>query len=322
MKTSLLRYSRRAKTPVLPSSRFASKATLLSALAALALGAFASNAMAVDYYWRGTNTNDTWNIATKWYTQPTGGVVHSGPLSLDNTYIITNVGSNVVNTDSYSTGTNSVFSGGTLVLATAGTINLRTFGSSEAQIGNFVTTGGGLITTATNGDVNLTIGSFDNQSGDTRVRASGTAGARTLDLQIGTLTGTGSFSIDSGNTQENTIFITVTDATGYTGNFDFARGTINFNNDLVSDGALTLSGSVSLVLDQNVTFSSVTIGGSALAVGTHTFASLNGNPDFGAFFAEGGSGSIIVAAIPEPSTYAMLAGATFLGFAAWRRRRP
>jgi hypothetical protein len=33
------------------------------------------------------------------------------------------------------------------------------------------------------------------------------------------------------------------------------------------------------------------------------------------------NGYLVVAAIPEPSTYAVLVGATTLGLAAWRRRR-
>lgn len=330
MKTSSFKYSDQAKPTVSPPLGFVRKATLFSAATAFALGAFASNAMAVDYYWRSTDSSSVWNFSAKWFTQPTGGTAHAaGELSPDNTYIITNVGTNAINTDTFTnTGANSVFTGGTLVLATAGQLNVRTTGTSKALIANFVTTGGGLIVaTPTNSAThNLVVTSFTNGSGTTRLSASASGTNRSLSLEIGTLSGTGDFAIDAASPDNRTIFISATDATAYTGNFDFSRGTINFNNDLVSGGSLTLSGSVSVVLDQNVTFSSVTIAGNALAAGTYSFSTLNQNSNYGgvfanydAFFAEGGTGSITV--IPEPSTYAALFGAAALGLVIARRRR-
>ncbi|MDF3059179.1 MAG: glycosyltransferase family 1 [Rariglobus sp.] len=317
MKVSSLN-SNRAVSSVPRSPRFARKGSLLSAVTALALTALASPAMATDYYWRATSTSDTWNTLSKWNTLPSGtGGTAPGAFSPTDRYIATNVGANVVNTETLSNGTNAVFLGGTLVLSTAGQLNLRASGTSKAVVGNFVTTGGGLITTATNGTVGLSIDSFDNQSGDTRLRAS--TGPRTLDLQIGTLTGSGNFTIDSGSVADNMIAISVTNATNYTGNFNFAQGTINFNNDLVSGGSLTLSGTAIVTLDQSVTFSSVTISGTALTAGFHSFSSLNSS--YGNFFTDGGSGGITVATIPEPSTYAALFGAAALGTVVGIRRR-
>jgi hypothetical protein len=72
-------------------------------------------------------------------------------------------------------------------------------------------------------------------------------------------------------------------------------------------------------LDQDVTFASVSIGGTTLANGTYSFATLNS--DFNAFFTDGGSGSITVGAIPEPSTYAALLGLGALGTTLLCKRR-
>jgi hypothetical protein len=97
-----------------------------------------------------------------------------------------------------------------------------------------------------------------------------------------------------------------------------APSTLDLNYDLTNpSGALTLSGATSkLVLDQNLTFGSVSINGTSLAPGFYTFADLNGA--FDANIVEGGTGSITV--VPEP-TVPLLA---FFGAAALfaRRRHP
>jgi hypothetical protein len=72
-------------------------------------------------------------------------------------------------------------------------------------------------------------------------------------------------------------------------------------------------------LDQDVTFASVSIGGTTLTNGTYSFATLNST--FDAFFANGGSDSITVGAIPEPSTYAALLGLGALGATILCKRR-
>jgi hypothetical protein len=86
----------------------------------------------------------------------------------------------------------------------------------------------------------------------------------------------------------------------------------NLNNP---SGALTLAGPTSkLVLDQSLTFRSVTINGTALTPGVHPFAELNAN--FDANFVDGGTGSITV--VPEPSSLVSLLGGVALLI---RRRR-
>jgi hypothetical protein len=91
--------------------------------------------------------------------------------------------------------------------------------------------------------------------------------------------------------------------------------TLDLDYDLTNaTGSLTLTGTTSkLVLDQNLTFGAVTINGTSLTPGLHSFAELDGN--FGANIVDGGNGSIRV--VPEPSAFGLLA----LGSMVLLRRR-
>lgn len=100
------------------------------------------------------------------------------------------------------------------------------------------------------------------------------------------------------------------------GNISVASGaSLNLNYDLSnSTGSLTLNGI--LVLDQALTFGEVTIAGQSLDAGrTYTYTELN--TLFDANIAEGGSGSITIAAVPEPAAVSLLA----LGAVALLKRR-
>jgi hypothetical protein len=93
--------------------------------------------------------------------------------------------------------------------------------------------------------------------------------------------------------------------------------TLDYDYNAVNPASfLTLNGTTSkLMLDQNLTFGGVTINGTPLTPGLHTFAELNAA--FNANIVDGGSGTITV--VPEPSAVvASLIGlVTMLGF---RRR--
>lgn len=88
------------------------------------------------------------------------------------------------------------------------------------------------------------------------------------------------------------------------GNISVASGaTLDLNYALDnSSSSLTLDGI--LVLDQNLTFGHVTIAGQSLAGGMYTYADLKDL--FSANIADGGSGSITVAAVPEPAAFGLL----------------
>lgn len=89
--------------------------------------------------------------------------------------------------------------------------------------------------------------------------------------------------------------------------------TLDFDYNLTNPGGtLTLQGTSSaMILDQDLTFGAVTINGTSLSVGVHSFAELNAAFDLN--FVNGGTGNLIV--VPEPSSFAivLLAGLGCLG---------
>ena len=90
---------------------------------------------------------------------------------------------------------------------------------------------------------------------------------------------------------------------------------INFDADYdIYNPTKYLSMSGIMTLDQDHTFGSIDIGGSALAAGTYTFAELNSTYD--SYFADGGTGSLTV--VPEPSYFSMALFA--LGIVGFARR--
>jgi len=89
--------------------------------------------------------------------------------------------------------------------------------------------------------------------------------------------------------------------------------------DLATPGFLAINGAGKMILHQNDTFSSVTIGGTALSAGTHPYAELLAS--FPNNFAPGGSGSITVGPVPEPGTAALLGIAALAALGKRRRAR-
>src|SRR5690606_37401934 len=113
------------------------------------------------------------------------------------------------------------------------------------------------------------------KAGVTALSSSVDSNNRILNLTVGTLTGPGTISVSSNSEDNRPIRLTVIDATAFSGEFNFDHGIVDFENDIGSGGSLSLSGTSRIVLDQALTFSSVSINGAVLAEGTHTFAQLN-----------------------------------------------
>jgi hypothetical protein len=98
-------------------------------------------------------------------------------------------------------------------------------------------------------------------------------------------------------------------------------GFLDFDSDYISTaGSLTIASGGRLLLDQNLTFGSVTIAGTALAAGVYTGAELK-TAAFGSSFATGSLDNVSITVIPEPSSIASLLGATALLAVLARRPR-
>ena len=97
--------------------------------------------------------------------------------------------------------------------------------------------------------------------------------------------------------------IKVTNGANFKGNIvwgDAKSESLQFGAGTVFGGGLIVPATGRITLNQNVTFSRVTLGGTVLKPDTYSFAVLNAGYD--AIFNDGGSGSITVAAQPAKGT--------------------
>jgi len=134
----------------------------------------------------------------------------------------------------------------------------------------------------------------------------------TWQVDEGFLKGTGANSLGSGNLIINGTLINGT---------TLGAAWLETDYDIVSTGTLTVGALGVIRLDQNDTFSAVTINGTPLTPGTHSYAELAAA--FPANFAPGGSGSngsITIPSVPEPTTLGAL-GMASLALIARRRRQ-
>ncbi|MFA6286496.1 MAG: PEP-CTERM sorting domain-containing protein [Opitutaceae bacterium] len=234
----------------------------------------------------GLSTNTIRNTtASNWTLTITGGTnAFAGTLSETSTgtLALTNSGGTLA-----LTGTNN-YKGATIV--SGGSLS---FGSNLVNSSSVTVSGGTLTSTVAN--VNLGKGAVSMGSGAITPRGVGTAGTFTLDA--------------------NQNFVT----TGGTLNFDLVSSS-NFDQIIsLGSGAFSLTGTtlalsgLTSVAGTYQLFSGFTSGSVSSLTITGLTGGYSGSLD--------NTGLLTVTAIPEPSTYAALAGAAILGIAAIRRRK-
>jgi len=276
------------------------------------------------YYYKADNTSSgNWSNANVWNTNVEGtGTNHTLNASNSNIY---NSNAKAVR----STGT--AFLGGSLILSghstdvgganyslmlTSASMTIANL-STQAFSGenNFVLIRSTINSATALTTTNLVVGTetrFHFQSSITR----------SLNLTTTNLSGSGDMLVGingPGADSPSTVALSASNASAYTGDIVVYSGSsMDFNGTFTSGGGLSLLSGAVLTLDQSLTFTSLSIGGSLLSAGTYSFATLNSAYD--AYFANGGSGSITVAAVPEPSAFASVLGAASLLALTLRRR--
>lgn len=220
---------------------------------------------------------------------------------------------------------------------TSGTLAIRTTTVTVAGIGTSGTGTANKIQSDANNTVNSTVTLVVNPSGATSPADStfsGTLvnGGTSLDRFLAlTKAGSNTLTLTGANTFTGVATVSAgTLATGSTGTFGAgnvsvaAGAALTFGNNASIGDLKTLTFASTSAIALNFTgaesvgsvFNSVT--STFLADGTYDAAGLNSF--FGGISAFSGSGSLTVSAIPEPSTFALLAGMTALGLGAVRRR--
>ena len=247
----------------------------------------------------------------------------------------------------------STFNGNSLTVngGILGLANLQA--GNNTTINNFTLTGGASIgnfvsglqiisgTLAISGSAFVRLNTVDSVSRNITI-ASQISGSGNMGLiQTGTLslTGTGntfSGTWTAGGADVVIAGITYTNTAARVSTLDASSsGSLGINSSLVANsysiirigydwntaGSLTLNENSTLFLDRNLTVGSLSISGTALAEGEYSYAFLS-TTYAGFFNTTGSGGSITVGAIPEPSSFAALAGGTVLfGCGFFRRRR-
>ncbi len=292
---------------------------------AIAAVAFATvglgSAQAVDYYLQ--NNHDSshhWNRTNDtqgWFTATSGGTLLG---TMDPTGVYYSNGKAVRSRD---TTANDVFEGDTLVLNGVGTSFILKVGSnSTASVNHLIVTDAAAVSAGNTSSLGqrLSVGTFD-------VNADITFGVGTTNrgyrLNVGTLTGSQNLIFDkSAAITGHFINLDIANASAFTGSININSGSLLLTNNLTAGNAsLTINTGSLVTLTHNITVASATIGGTVLTAGvTYSYSDLNAAYD--AYFTDGDyTGSITIAAIPEPSTYALLAGSLAFGVIAFRRRR-
>ena len=235
------------------------------------------------------------------------------------------------------TGT-STFTGGTTI--SSGTLTLGHATDTLANTGA-VTVSGGTLALGTNSDtvgaVTVSGGAISSSTGvltgSSYALQSGTVSAILGGSGVATKSTGGTVTLSGVNTYfGGTIVSAGTLATSTTGNFGTGNVTVQNGALLILGNSSSIADSATLLFNKNSTAASIsftgieslftvsdTVTGTFVTAGTYTASQLN------TFFTTSvftGAGSVNVSAIPEPSTYAAIAGLGCLAAVAMRRRRP
>jgi fibronectin-binding autotransporter adhesin len=297
--------------------KLTTKTTPRATAALFAALAFSVSASAANVTWVGT-TNATWTTKTNWSDTVNGTTnpdtaVFTGTPSRTNITVAANsiTGINFSNTTSGQSFTISSAVPGTSTLTLRPTGFVTTADVSSGSITDVINTNLIFIrTSATVVDTKLfTIGAnHDLTVNGSITENNATAGNSTT--QNLTKAGAGTLFLNG--------------STSYSGTTTVSAGTLSLGsaNTLFDSSLLSIASTAKLDLNFSgiEVISGLTIAGSTVSNGTYdaTALALLG---LGGSFTGAGSLQVGASAIPEPSTYAALAGLGILGFAASRRRR-
>lgn len=200
----------------------------------------------------------------------------------------------------------STFRGGELTINGSAKLVLKTTNTAHVSTIPRLTTGGGVIEQGYAGIVQkLTVDRYLKNSGTTSLTA---GSGRGIDLRVGLLAGSSAFTLSGGGN----FRLNFAEAQDFTGGITLSSGTLYIEELLSTRGALTIANGTQVVLRQPGYFTSVSVGGTPLAAGIHSFASLQAA--YPAIFTSGSaSGALIVysPANPTPMRGMNLAGGEF-----------
>ncbi len=192
------------------------------------------------------------------------------------------------------------FTGGTLVAGEITTANLRATG--DVSNGTFTNQGGTLAA----GDVGFT--------GKTTITGNFTQTSGTFAIDLGGVTASTSFQDAASTGKFDQVAVTGNASLGGNLSVSFVDGYLPILNNAFKILDLTGTGSISSTFANAETTYKVTTGGNDYVFNVN-YAGGTGN-DVTLTLA-----TITASSVPEPSTYAALAGLGILGFAVYRRRR-
>lgn len=224
-----------------------------------------------------------WNQTSAWYSQTSGGGSNPASMFPLDTY---NANNRIVRSATLSSG-DSIFLGGPLRLSgSSSNLYLKAYDTATQHASRIIMQGG-TINAASSGMHILDIGRFDIGEGNNRLRATS---SRSIDLWAVSMQGAGNLrTSESGN-----IHLSVLDATGYTGTFTHASGTLHFepnyaDTPFAMSGTLVVQSGAFVVLNTPVHVGGLVVNGVSYDDGLYSAASLGFS----------GSGSLRVHASPQ-----------------------